>query len=104
MTPNYQLIPARTMYSLTRWVTVAQPPGDFLYAVLSNNLKESYNRGDDENLRALYHITCWLYNHAPGGCWGSPDKVNKWEGMDWIDVTGLRAFENKWMNQCMEEV
>ena len=103
MTPNYRLIPARTMYTMVKWITVGQPTGDFLYAVLTNDLKEAYGRADDDNLASMYHIVHWLYNNAPGGCWGSVERVKEWEGSTWMLQVEKDAFELKWMNQCAEE-
>jgi len=103
MVPNYRLIPARTMSPMVKWVTVAQPTGDFLYAVLTNNLKEACNRADDENIEALYHIVCWLYNHAPLGCWGSVENVKGWQGWTRETPVTKNVFEMKWMDKCAEE-
>jgi hypothetical protein len=53
-------------------------PGDFLEAVLCNNLKEAVGRADDTNLPALPSLVGWLYNFAPSSAWGSPEKVTSW--------------------------
>lgn len=52
--------------------------GSFLWAVLTNDLRDALARADAEALAALPAIVGWLYNEAPAGCWGSPDKAESW--------------------------
>lgn len=54
------------------------PPGGFLTAVLSNNLKEACGRADSTNKYLLFEIVQWLYNEVPSVCWGSADNVQSW--------------------------
>lgn len=54
------------------------PPGDFCYAVLSNNLIEAFRRADYENECSMKEIVSWCFNHLPGGSWGSPEKAAAW--------------------------
>ena len=67
-----------TKASLDRYVKEKIPTGDFLQAVLENNLLMSYSRADLENKRDLYEIIRYVYNELPGDCWGSPEKVKNW--------------------------
>lgn len=53
-------------------------PGSFLTAVLSNDLCGSYSCADEINSFMLRDLVCWLYNHAPSNCWGSPRAVAGW--------------------------
>lgn len=71
-------IPARMMTSLRRYIDMGVPPADFLHAVLCNDLKEAVGRGDDENLANLPAFVVFLYNEAPGSCWGSAENVAAW--------------------------
>jgi len=75
---DYGKIPESTMESLERWIALGIPTGDFLLAVLSNDLKKACGRADEENRMALFEIVGWLYNYAPIGCWGSAENVEKW--------------------------
>lgn len=52
--------------------------GDFLRALLSNNLCEAVVRGDENNQAALVDWVRFLYNEVPSACWGSPAKVDAW--------------------------
>ena len=52
--------------------------GDFLIAVLSNDLKSAVMRADDINRHALYQYVHFLYAVAPAQAWGSPEAVSAW--------------------------
>jgi len=55
-----------------------RPVGDFLTAVLHNNLTEAVARADDENIKNLPAFVGYLYNEAPSLCWGSKERVAEW--------------------------
>jgi hypothetical protein len=65
---------------LARWVLWAIPPGDFLKAVLSNDLKGAAQRADENNQRCLFDWCVVLYNALPGNCHGSPLDIEAWRG------------------------
>ncbi len=71
-------IPDRMMPSLRRYIEEKIQPGDFLTAVIQNNLSEACSRADDENMRNLPAYAAYLYNEAPAVCWGSKEKMEKW--------------------------
>jgi hypothetical protein len=71
-------IPGRMMGGLRRYVEHGIIPGDFLEAVLRNDLRGACERADEENRVNLPAYVGWLYNEAPGGCWGSSAKVDAW--------------------------
>ena len=73
-------VPQHDHGGLVRWVVYGVEPGDFLQAVLKNDLREAIGRADDINRHSLFAIVSWLYNEAPGGCWGSEEKYNNWIG------------------------
>jgi hypothetical protein len=66
--------------AIVRWIEDAIPPGNFLTAVLSNDLCEACGRADDTNQTLLFAYISWLYSQAPGGCWGSPERFQAWRG------------------------
>lgn len=55
-----------------------EPVGDFLRAVLENDLQMAVGRADTSNLYNLPAYVIYLYNEMPSACWGSPEKVAKW--------------------------
>lgn len=78
---GYEMVQAECLDSLDCWAQRAVPTGDFLKAVLSNDLRESFGRADDYNRAVLFDIVRYCYNELPFGCWGSPDKVLSWRGL-----------------------
>ena len=74
MSNNYDKIPARTKNAIDYHAEHGWPVGDFVQAVLENNLVEAFKRADDENLAAMQEIVKYCYNEIPGGAWGSPAK------------------------------
>jgi hypothetical protein len=71
-------IPDRMMGGIQRWIDNRIPPGDFLTAVICNDLRKACGRADDENLRNLPAYVGYFYNEAPSTCWGSPEKFAAW--------------------------
>ena len=60
------------------YITKGIPTGDFLRAVISNDLKTAVGRADDENIKALAAYVSFFYMNAPSGCWGSPQAYDAW--------------------------
>lgn len=64
--------------ALAVYVVHRQVPGDFVYALLRNDLKDAVVRADEFNVINLYNIVIWLTNVVPGRAWGSDVKVLQW--------------------------
>ena len=64
--------------ALEGYVQNRLPVGCFLQAILENNLVEALGRADEQNLLNIPAYGAWLYNEAPGNCWGSPEIVKEW--------------------------
>lgn len=75
-------IPDHCAFSLVLWVINRHPVGDFLRAVLSNNLIEAALRADKTNRDCLHAYAEWLWNNAPDGCYGSVAKFDSWLGLN----------------------
>ncbi len=71
-------VPKHTMHGLHEYITHHTPKGSFLKAVLSNDLMGAASKADDKNLHNLPAIVGFLYNYAPGNCWGSPKAYQNW--------------------------
>ena len=54
------------------------PLGDFLGAVVDNDLSKACSRADEENAANLPALVAWLYNEAPHGCWGYAGAYGQW--------------------------
>jgi len=70
--------PNGVIESLHRYVDERILPSDFIYAVLTNNLREAFRLADEANLAALHEIVIYCWNNIPAECWGNPAKVAAW--------------------------
>jgi hypothetical protein len=64
--------------SLTAYRDHHRPTGDFLRAVLENDLLTACAHADHINRTRLYRIVQFVYSQLPSPCYGSPEKVNAW--------------------------
>lgn len=71
--PDYMVRP------LQGYIMRGEATGDFLYALLSNDLKRCIDYADDVNVRHLPEYVRFLVNRVPCGCWGSPEEVTTWQ-------------------------
>ena len=86
------MIPQGTMNSLIRYRDHGYPTGDFLRAVLSNDLMEAIGRADVNNRIALSEICVFVHNEMPSQCHGSRKKYMAWiESMERVE-----AFMRSW--------
>lgn len=67
-----------TKDGIDRFAREGCPVGDFLYAVLTNNLKDAFGRADGDNKQDLEEIVRYCYWEIPANCWGSEEKVEAW--------------------------
>jgi len=67
--------------AIRRYVDEGLEPGDFLTAVICNDLAEACARADDENLRNLPAFVAYFYNMTPSACWKSRDAMDRWIDM-----------------------
>ena len=54
------------------------PPGHFLTAVICNDLMSAVSHADYWNKTRIHVYVKYLYNEAPGNCWGSPEAMQTW--------------------------
>ncbi|HUS89234.1 MAG TPA: hypothetical protein VMW91_07700 [Desulfosporosinus sp.] len=71
-------IPYRMGPGIRRYIDDHIRPGDFLCAVISNNLKEAVHQADDENIQNLPAYVAYFYNKAPYNCHGSKEIMEAW--------------------------
>ena len=71
-------IPEYMRGGIMRFYEHGLPPGDFLSAVIDNDLKGAVAHADDTNKDLLSNYVGWFYNHAPSGSWGFTGAVAKW--------------------------
>jgi len=87
---NYSKLPTGLQDGMQRYIENGSSTGHFLTAVLSNDLFGAVSRADDKNIKLLPEIVRWLYNEAPGSCWGDVKKVQAWQGTI-KEFTGRRS-------------
>jgi len=71
-------IPERMHSGIRLYYENGIEPGDFLCAVINNDLSGAIDRADDQNARCLKAYVMWFYNQAPSGSWGSAGAVGRW--------------------------
>ena len=74
-------VPPHIWNGLANYVLRGQGTGDFLYAMLTNDLGGVMRHADDTNIRTLHATYGFLYNgtYVPSECWGSMGKVKAWQ-------------------------
>ena len=75
---NYSLLPEHIRGGVQRYIEDGIPPGDFLTAVIRNDLRESFARADDINTERMFDIVSFFYNEVPLLCWGSVKRMTDW--------------------------
>jgi hypothetical protein len=71
-------VPRHLRTGLLEYLSARRPTGDFLKAVLSNDLKDAALRADAFNEQRLVDIVRFLAHCAPATSWGSPAVVEAW--------------------------
>ncbi len=64
--------------SLEDYVELGFPTGDFLAAVISNDLMDAVGRADKVNIRVLRSICGKIYKEFPHGAHGSREIYKDW--------------------------
>ena len=72
------LIPEYMQGGIIRYYSNGYGPGDFLTAVINNDLIEAVSRADATNKNHLHDYVMWFYNYAPSGSWGFPGASEKY--------------------------
>jgi len=72
------MIPRFTKECIDQYVQKGVPLGDFLTAVMANDLMEAFSRADENNTRHMRDIVFYVYNHTPHICHGNYGLVDEW--------------------------
>jgi len=94
---HLHMIPEHMWDGITKWIDKGIPPGSFLTAVLSNDFMGAFKRADDTNTAFMKNWASFLYNYAPNGCHGSPERFQAWaehQGLEGIDRLRAAAEED----------
>ena len=71
-------LPEWAIESLNEYVRIGRDTGDFLEAVLSNDLMDAFGRADDFNRDLMFQYVGYVYNKMPIGCHGSRSIYKNW--------------------------
>ena len=97
---DYSLIPEHMRSSLRRYVENGTNPGDFLFAVLCNDLIAACLNADYISREKLVSFARWLIRECPIGAWGNRDIVKLWEingGLEGIRTqSGCMKLTQNW--------
>lgn len=75
---DHYLIPRHMMEAMIRYRDHHIPVGDFLQAVIRNDLSEATGRADETNLWIIPIYVNWFYNEVPSPAWGSKEAYQFW--------------------------
>ena len=85
MTEKYPQAPVHLLDAIRSYADNHTPVGDFLTAVLANDLRAAFGKADLASRRGLFHIVMYCHWEIPSNCWGSPEAVQAWLIRGWGD-------------------
>lgn len=86
-------LPFHMREPVVEYTVCGHPVGDFLRAVLSNDLVDAVGRADQDNQKHLVQWAAFLHNAMPAypvKSWGSREIVAMWQ-----QIGGLRGLETR---------
>ena len=75
---DWTLIPQYMREGVLHYIERGIPPGDFLSAVLCNDLRGAVDRADETNIQIIHRYVIFFYNYAPYNCWGNEEYFVAW--------------------------
>lgn len=79
---HLRMLPPELRRSVSDWIEQGEPHpramGSFFRAVLCNKLVEAYANADAVNTAMMRDWATFLYEYAPGGCWGDLPTLEGW--------------------------
>ena len=75
---SYPGVPQALFEGLKAYACQGVIPGDFLQAVLSNDLFEAFGRADADSTRAMPQIIMLVYNELPSNIWRTRERMIEW--------------------------
>jgi len=99
---HLDMIPEHCRYGVALYVMEGCSTGDFLQAVLTNDLMHAVEKADDLNATALSNYARYLYNYTPRSCYGDESNVDKWIQMGGIKGINRRELEEARRDESAE--
>jgi hypothetical protein len=83
-------IPPTSAETLANYVYHGLPPGNFLRALLANDLQSAFRYADLHNRDKMQWWALVVHLYCPGDCHGSYEIVD-----DWIDSDGIEGQDRR---------
>ena len=83
-------VPPNLIGGIVRYVLYGTGVGDFLAAVISNDLGKAMSHADESSLYAIRAVYGVFYNRTPSGCFGSKEAM-----IEWMLQGGRKGFEEQ---------
>ena len=78
ITPNYEMLPEHCREGMRRYIENGTIPGNFLRAVICNDLVGVIGFADEVSKLVLADYVIFLRWEIPGKAWGSEEKMKAW--------------------------
>ena len=75
---NGWFVRADMVEALEEYVSLGRPLGDFLQAVIANDLRDAVGRADNLNVGQLPAFVAYVYNEMPSTSHGSRQRYTAW--------------------------
>ncbi len=75
---SYPGVPQRLFEGIKSFACDGLMPGDFLTAVLCNDLFEAFGRADPESAASMPAIAMLIYNELPSNIWRTRERMLEW--------------------------
>jgi hypothetical protein len=75
----HERLPGYMVPAVLGYIERGEAVGGFLSALLSNDLRGTFERADGTNAALVDTYLRFLYNYAPAGCWGSIERFDAWQ-------------------------
>lgn len=79
---EYAELPKNLLHNLHRYVQEGRGTGDFLTALLTNDLGKAVAYADNTNQRLLVPWVKYVFNRIPATCHGSKEAVRAWRQLE----------------------
>jgi hypothetical protein len=80
--PGHDSIPELIIAQIDNFHVEHLPPGDFVQAVLENDLTSVLSFADEDSFKALRSIWAYCHKSLPPEAWGNPDLVASWLSLE----------------------
>lgn len=96
---DYKKIPENILIEIGKYVKFGQPTGDFVKAILCNDLGETVSRASKDVINFIPLIVKYVFNRLPSCACGNEEFYNSW-----ISQGGLQAYEGQLAKELCEGI